>query len=245
MAITVVEVRNLSKVFNETRAVDDVTFELYQGEILGLLGPNGAGKTTIIQMLLGLTTPDNGTIRILGLELKAHREEILQQINFSSAYVSMPQSLTVWENLMVFARLYGLKKPKVRLHEVLQLLEMEDLRDKITRHLSSGQVTRVCLAKSLLNTPRVLFLDEPTASLDPNMADMTRVLLKRICKQTGLTILYTSHNMKEMEELSDRVLFLHQGKIIASGTPKEIIHLFAGQDLEEVFLKIARGQAKI
>jgi ABC-2 type transport system ATP-binding protein len=245
MANTVVEVRSLTKVFNGTRAVDDVSFDLYQGEILGLLGPNGAGKTTIIQMLLGLTTPDSGSVRILGLDFKAHREAILQQVNFSSSYVAMPQSLTVWENLRVFAQLYGIKNAAAKLMELIRLFEMEDIRNKLTRHLSSGQLTRVCLAKALLNMPKVLFLDEPTASLDPNMADKTRVLLKRICKQSGLTILYTSHNMKEMEELSDRILFLHLGRIIASGTPKEVIHLFAGQDLEEVFLKIARGQVKL
>ncbi len=245
MTKTIVEVRDLTKVFNGTVAVAGVSFDLYQGEILGLLGPNGAGKTTIIQMLLGLTTPDSGSVRILGLDLKTHREEILQQVNFSSAYVAMPQSLTVWENLKVFAQLYGVSDAKAKMSELLRLFEMEEIKDKLTRHLSSGQLTRVCLAKALLNAPKALFLDEPTASLDPNIADKTRVLLKRVCKQSGLTILYTSHNMKEMEELSDRILFLHLGRIIASGTPQEVIHLFAGQDLEEVFLKIARGKANI
>ena len=221
-----------------------VSFDLYQGEILGLLGPNGAGKTTIIQTLLGLTTLDSGRIRILGLDLKHHREEILQQVNFSSAYVALPQSLTIGENLKVFAQLYGVRNVKEKIREVLRLFEMEELEGKLTRHLSSGQLTRVCLAKSLLNSPKLLFLDEPTASLDPDIADKTRVLLKRVCKQTGLTILYTSHNMREMEEMSDRILFLHRGRITASGTPKEIVHLFHGQDLEEVFLNIARGKAK-
>jgi ABC-2 type transport system ATP-binding protein len=245
VAKAVVEVRDLIKTFGGTVAVAGVSFDLHQGEILGLLGPNGAGKTTIIQTLLGLTTPDSGQIRVLGLDLKHHQEEILQQVNFSSAYVALPQSLTIGENLKVFAKLYGVRNAKEKIQEVLRLFEMEELEGKLTRHLSSGQLTRVCLAKSLLNSPKLLFLDEPTASLDPDMADKTRVLLKRVCKQTGLTILYTSHNMREMEEMSDRILFLHQGRITASGTPKEVVHLFRGQDLEEVFLSIARGKVKV
>jgi ABC-2 type transport system ATP-binding protein len=243
VANNIVEVRGLVKSFDGTKAVDDVSFDLFQAEILGLLGPNGAGKTTIIQMLLGLTTSDRGEIRILGLDLASHREEILQQVNFSSAYVSLPQSLTIQENLKVFARLYGIQNAQEKIREVLELFEMEDLADKLTRHLSSGQLTRACMAKALLNSPKLLFLDEPTASLDPDIADKTRELLKRVCRQTGLTILYTSHNMKEMEEMSNRILFLHRGKIIASGKPKDVIHLFKGEDLEEVFLKIARGEA--
>jgi len=239
---TVVEVRGLSKSFNGTLVVDDVTFELYHGEILGLLGPNGAGKTTIIQMLLGLTTFDRGQIQILGMDLKSHKAEILQQVNFSSAYVALPQSLTIYENLYVFAQLYGVLNPAERIHEVLKLFEMDDLSEKLTRHLSSGQLTRACMAKALLNTPRILFLDEPTSSLDPDIADKTRELLKKVCKETGLTILYTSHNMKEMEEMSDRILFLHRGKIIASGPPNEVIHRFQGQNLEDVFLSVARGK---
>ena len=225
--------------------VDGVTFELYHGEILGLLGPNGAGKTTIIQMLLGLTTFDRGQIQILGMDLKSHKPEILQQVNFSSAYVALPQSLTIYENLYVFAQLYGVPNPAERIHEVLKLFEMDDLSDKLTRHLSSGQLTRACMAKALLNAPRILFLDEPTSSLDPDIADKTRELLKKVCKETGLTILYTSHNMKEMEEMSDRILFLHQGKIIASGSPNEVVDRFQGQNLEEVFLSVARGKTNI
>ena len=245
MAQTIVEVRNLRKTFNGTVAVDDVSFDIFQGEILGLLGPNGAGKTTIIQMLLNLTFPTSGQIRIFGLDLKKSREEILQKVNFSSAYVALPQSLTIFENLKVFAYLYGVSQPHQRIHEVLHLFEMEHLKDKLTRHLSSGQLTRVCMAKALLNSPKILFLDEPTASLDPDIADKTRELLKRVCNESGLTILYTSHNMKEMEEMSHRILFLHQGRMIASGTPKEVIHLFRGQDLEDVFLNIARGKIRV
>lgn len=244
MAKVVVEVKNLKKSFNETQAVAGVSFDIYEGEILGLLGPNGAGKTTIIQMLLGLTTRDEGKINILGLDLDRYREAILQQVNFSSAYVSLPLSLKVWENLKVFAKLYGVGHVQEKIDEVLALFEMEEIRNQLTRHLSTGQVTRLCLAKSLLNSPKVLFLDEPTASLDPDIADKTRSLLKRVCQKTGLTILYTSHNMREMEEMSDRILFLHRGKIIASGTPKEIIQQYQGEDLEEIFINIARGKTK-
>ena len=239
---SIVVVRDLVKAFGGITAVDNVSFDIVKGEILGLLGPNGAGKTTIIQILLGLTTSDSGRIQILGLDPKNQMEAILQQVNFSSAYVALPQSLTIGENLKVFAQLYGVRNIKEKISEVLDLFEMEDLKDKLTRHLSTGQLTRVCMAKSLLNSPKLLFLDEPTASLDPDIADKTRQLLKRVCEQTGLTILYTSHNMKEMEEMSDRILFLHKGRIIATGTPKEVIHLFQGEDLEAVFLSIARGE---
>jgi ABC-2 type transport system ATP-binding protein len=240
VAKRIVEVQGLTKRFGSVTAVDGVSFEIYEGEILGLLGPNGAGKTTIIQMLLGLTTPTGGTIRIFGLDPERYREAVLQRVNFSSAYVALPQSLTVQENLRVFVRLYGIPRPQAKIEEVLGLFELEDLRDKLVRHLSSGQLTRVCLAKALLNDPRILFLDEPTASLDPHMADRTRALLRTVSRRSGLTILYTSHNMREMEELSNRILFLHQGRIIASGTPEEVIHRFKGEDLEEVFLKVAR-----
>lgn len=245
MSKVVVEVKDLKKSFNGTQAVAGVSFTIYEGEILGLLGPNGAGKTTIIQMLLGLTTRDEGEISILGLDLDRNREAILQQVNFSSAYVSLPLSLKVWENLKIFAKLYGVAHVQEKIDEVLALFEMEEIRNQLTRHLSTGQVTRLCLAKSLLNSPKLLFLDEPTASLDPDIADKTRNLLKRVCDKTGLTILYTSHNMKEMEEMSDRILFLHHGKIIATGTPKEIIQQYQGQDLEEIFINVARGKNNV
>lgn len=241
MGHPVVEVDHLTKAFDGFIAVNDLSFSIEEGEILGLLGPNGAGKTTLIQMLLALITPTAGEIRILGRDLKRHREEILSQVNFSSTYVSMPTSLTLRENLTVFAKLYGIKKPESRIDELLEIFEITRLKNTLTRHLSSGQLTRLSLVKSLLNRPKVLFLDEPTASLDPDIADKTRTLLKSIREQSRLTLLYTSHNMKEMEEISDRILFLHQGKILASGTPAEVIQLFAERNLEDVFLKVARG----
>ncbi|MBI5493006.1 MAG: ABC transporter ATP-binding protein [Deltaproteobacteria bacterium] len=236
----IAEVLGLTKLFGHVRAVDDVSFKMYEGEILGLIGPNGAGKTTTLQMLLGLTTPTSGEIRIFGLELGSNREEILASVNFSSSYISLPYSLTVRENLMVFARLYGVKRPKDRIDELLRIFEIEGLKNTPARRLSSGQITRVCLCKALLNSPRILFLDEPTASLDPDIADKTRKLLKKIKDEKGLSILYTSHNMKEMEEMSDRIIFMDRGRVIAAGRPEDIKKEFKGEDLEEVFLKIAR-----
>jgi len=237
---TIVSVKNLKKAFNSFMAVDDVSFEIGKGEILGLLGPNGAGKTTIIHILLGLTIPTSGEIRIFDMDLAGNRREILNYINFSSSYVSMPMSLTVKENLRIFAMLYGIKNSAEKIEELLHAFEIYDLRDKLVRKLSSGQVTRVCLAKALLNDPKLLLLDEPTASLDPDMADKTRKLLKRFRDERGLTILYTSHNMREMEEMSDRIVFLDKGKVIATGRPEDVVKGFEKKNLEEVFIKVAR-----
>ena len=238
----IVQVRNLAKRFNGFTAVDGISFDIREGEILGLLGPNGAGKTTTIQMLLGLVTPSAGSIRMFGLDLDAHREEILGQVNFSSTYISLPFALTVEENLRVVAKLYGLSDISRRIDDVVKKLEMEAFRSKVTRKLSSGQMTRLALAKAILTEPKVLFLDEPTASLDPDIANKIRGLLKEVRRSNGLSVLYTSHNMKEMEEMSDRIIFLQRGKIVAEGTAQEIIERFGQQDLEEVFLKLAREQ---
>ncbi|MGB4703569.1 MAG: ABC transporter ATP-binding protein [Candidatus Saccharicenans sp.] len=236
------QVINLSKSFNSFQAVKNVSFELYPGEILGLLGPNGAGKTTIIHMLLGLTSPSSGEIRIFGLNpLKAReREKILNRMNFSSTYVAMPYSLKVREALMVFARLYGVKNARQKIDALLGQFELEDVADRPVRALSSGQMTRLNLAKAFINDPEILLLDEPTASLDPDIADRTRKYLIEVKKKRKMAILYTSHNMQEMEEISDRLLFLHHGEIIARGTPEELISRFRGEDLEDVFLKVAR-----
>lgn len=242
MSSPIVEVSHLTKRFGDFTAVDGVSFEIAPGEILGLLGPNGAGKTTTIQMLLGLITPTSGSIRMFGKDLGRHREEILSQVNFSSTYISMPYSLTVEENLWVVAKLYGLTHIPRRIDEVVKKLEMEEFRTKLTRRLSSGQMTRLTLAKAILTEPRILFLDEPTASLDPDIAYKIRALLKEVRQSAGLTVLYTSHNMREMEEMSDRIIFLQKGRIVAQGTAQEITARFGQRDLEEVFLKIAREQ---
>ncbi len=240
MSSPIVEVRGLTKRFGEFTAVNGISFAIQPGEILGLLGPNGAGKTTTIQMLLGLITPTAGSIRMFGLDLATHREEILQRVNFSSTYISMPYSLTVEENLRVVARLYGITHVDRRLDEVVKQLEMEEIRHRLTRKLSSGQMTRLTLAKAILTEPRVLFLDEPTASLDPDIAHKIRALLQDVRRSTGLSMLYTSHNMREMEEMSDRIIFMQRGNIVAEGTAQEIVKKFGQADLEEVFLKLAR-----
>ncbi len=242
MPAPIAEVKNLTKRFGDFTAVDGISFDIQPGEILGLLGPNGAGKTTTIQMLLGLITPTTGSIRMFGLDLATRREEILQQVNFSSTYISMPYSLTVEENLWVVAKLYGKADIKRRIDDVLKKVEMEDSRTKITRRLSSGQMTRLALAKAFLTEPKVLLLDEPTASLDPDIAHKIRALLKEVRRSSGLSILYTSHNMKEMEEMSDRIIFLQKGKIVAQGTAQAITQRFGQRDLEDVFLKLAREQ---
>jgi ABC-2 type transport system ATP-binding protein len=240
MTAPVLQVTNLCKRFGDFTAVDDVSFSMQPGEILGLLGPNGAGKTTTIHMLLGLITPTAGSIRVFGLDLSTHRETILERVNFSSTYISMPQSLTVEENLWVVARLYGMVDIARRVDQVLKKLEIEELRRKVTRHLSSGQLTRLTLAKAFLTEPKILFLDEPTASLDPDIAQKIRALLKEARRSSGISILYTSHNMREMEEMSDRIIFLQRGKIVAEGTARQIVARFGQADLEEVFLKLAR-----
>jgi ABC-2 type transport system ATP-binding protein len=240
MPTPILEIQNLTKQFGDFTAVDDVSFDIQPGEIVGLLGPNGAGKTTTIHMLLGLITPTSGSIRMFGLDLQSHRETILQQINFSSTYISMPFSLTPEENLRVMAKLYGMSNISQKIDEIIKRFEMEDLRHKMTRKLSTGQMTRLTLAKALMTEPKILFLDEPTASLDPDISHKIKAFLKEYRETTGLSILYTSHNMREMEEMSDRIIFLQRGKIVTQGTPKEIVQRFGEEDLEEVFLKIAR-----
>lgn len=240
MTSPVLEVRNLTKTFGDFTAVNGISFALHPGEILGVLGPNGAGKTTTMHMLLGLITPTSGTISMFGMDLETHREAILQQVNFSSTYMSMPQSLTVEENLWVVARLYGLPDVQRKIDDIVKKLEMGEFRHKVTRKLSSGQMTRLTLAKAFLTEPKILFLDEPTASLDPDIAHKIRALLKDEQRASGLSVLYTSHNMREMEEMSDRIIFLQKGNLVAEGTAAQIVARFGQTDLEDVFLKLAR-----
>ena len=236
----VLEVRDLVKTYGSTTALAAISLDVRRGEILGILGPNGAGKTTLLHILLGLTTPTSGSVRVLGYDLLTHREEILSRVNFSSAYTSLPYNLTVRENLTVFAHLYGVADPRRRIDAVLADLEIGRLADEMTGRLSSGQVTRVNLCKALINDPEMLLLDEPTASLDPDIADKVRKLLQRTRAERGLTILYTSHNMREVEEICDRVLFIHQGRILAEGSPAELSERFKTRGMEGVFLALAR-----
>jgi len=240
MTASVLDVRNLTKTFGDFTAVNGISFVLQPGEILGVLGPNGAGKTTTMHMLLGLITPTSGTISMFGMDLETHREAILQQVNFSSTYMSMPQALTVEENLWVVARLYGLSDIQRKIDDIVKKLEMGEFRHKVTRKLSSGQMTRLTLAKAFLTEPKILFLDEPTASLDPDIAHKIRGLLKDEQRASGLSVLYTSHNMREMEEMSDRIIFLQKGNLVAEGTAAQIVSRFGQTDLEDVFLKLAR-----
>lgn len=240
MPTPVLRVTQLTKRFGTFTAVSEVSFDIQPGEILGLLGPNGAGKTTTIQMLLGLITPTAGSIHMFGMDFSVEREAILQQVNFASTYLSLPQALTVEENLWIIARLYGLSQIPRRVEQIIKRLEMEAFRHKVTRKLSSGQLTRLTLAKALLTEPKILFLDEPTASLDPDIAHKIRAVLKEERRSSGMSILYTSHNMREMEEMSDRIIFLQGGKLVADGTASEIVTRFGQEDLEEVFLELAR-----
>ncbi len=254
MGENIVEVKDLTKKFDGRAggftAVDRLSFVIKEGEIMGLLGPNGAGKTTTIRMLLNLITPSSGSIRIFGLDFSGHTEEILQKINFSSSYTNMDWRLSAWENLMVFAKLYHVSSLKEKIRELMERFEIWELRNQRVNNLSSGEATRLNLCKSLINDPEVLFLDEPTASLDPYIADKTRKILKSIQKERSLTIIYTSHNMAELEKMCDYLVLLHKGKIIAKGNPTEVTKNILKiekeePDLEEVFLKIAGGVHEI
>jgi ABC-2 type transport system ATP-binding protein len=240
MADRAIEISSLTKSFGPVTAVDGLSFSVNRGEIFGLLGPNGAGKTTTIQLLLGLTTPTAGDIRVLGMRMPSQRLAILARVNFSSAYISLPSNLTVRENLRVFAGLYGVSRPQARIDSLLELFEVTDAAGRTTGALSSGQLTRVNLCKAFLNEPDVLFLDEPTASLDPDIAEKVRTVLRRLQRERGVTIVYTSHNMREVEVLCDRVLFLARGRAVAEGPPREVIARAQSESLEDVFIAIAR-----
>lgn len=238
---TVIEIKNLYKEFNKVPAVNGLSFEVHEGEICGLLGPNGAGKTTTIQMILDLITPTSGEIKIFGMDMRHHREEILSTMNFSSPYVSLPGNLTAWENLATFARLYSVKDVKGTIESLADFFEIRALLPKMTSSLSTGQLARLNLTKALLNSPKLMLLDEPTSSLDPDIADRTRKMLLKIRDERKVTMLYTSHNMEEVEEICDRVIFIQNGKFKDAGTPAELVAKYGRKDLNDVFLAIARG----
>ena len=236
-----IDAKNLSKSYERTKALDQLSFALKPGEILGLLGPNGAGKTTAIHILLGLLTPTSGEVKVLGLSPLNDRHVIAQRLNFSSAYVQCPSNLKVIENMTVFSKIYNVKNPKEKIASLLDTFEISHLRNRITGALSAGEKTRLNLAKCFLNDPALLLLDEPTASLDPEMADTVRKTLKKIQKQNNMGIVYTSHNMPEVEEICDRILFIHEGKTITQGSPQTIMNHFESKTLEQVFIKIVRS----
>jgi ABC-2 type transport system ATP-binding protein len=238
----VVVVEGLEKRFGEVRAVDGIGFTVARGETVALLGGNGAGKTTTISMLLGLLKPTSGLVRVFDADLARHRHRVLGRMNFSSPYVELPNRLTARQNLMVFARLYGIPEARSCIAKLARELELEALMDRKVGALSPGQKTRVALAKALINRPDLLLLDEPTASLDPDTADWVRHYLERYQQETGAAILLASHNMGEVERLADRVLMMRRGKIVDSGSPDDLLFRYSRQNLEEVFLDIARDR---
>ena len=236
------KVRNLTKKFNSTMAVKNISFEIEKNKTLGLLGPNGCGKTTSIGMMLGLITPTSGEILINGISLgPKNRIRLLSLMNFASPYIELPKKLTVKQNLEVYARLYGVIEIKKRVEEMVEDLNLQKFLNKKTGELSSGQKNRVALAKSLINKPKLLFLDEPTASLDPDVGDFIREYIEQYKKNNELTILLASHNMKEVERLCNKVIMMKQGKIVDSGTCGELISKHGRENLEDTFLKIARS----
>lgn len=238
----VITVRGLRKEFGKVTAVDRVSFTVERGEILGFLGPNGAGKTTTIAMLLGLVTPTTGTVEIFGKRMPDERQAVLQRVNFSSPYVAMPYGLSVRVNLHVFARLYAIPDARGKIAALAETFGVTRLLDRRVMGLSSGETARVNLVKAFLNDPEVLFLDEPTAALDPEAADTVRTLLLKLQRERGLTLFYTSHNMPEVERLSTRLLFIHHGRIVAEGTREEILRASQRRDLEDFFIGLARSE---
>lgn len=238
-----IKVQNLAKRFGDVTAVDDLTFDAREGEIIGLLGGNGAGKTTTISMLLGLLIPTSGSLEVLGADMLRNRYRVLPRINFSSPYVDLPKRLTSRENLMVYAQLYGIRNPAGRVRELSRDLDIDGLLDRPFGELSSGQKTRVSLAKSLLNEPELLLLDEPTASLDPDTADWVRSYLKDFQAARDATILLASHNMSEVERLCDDVLMMKQGRVVDRDSPAGLLSKYGRANMEDVFLDIARGRS--
>lgn len=238
----VLEVNNLSKKFGKFTAVNNISFSLKEEEILGLLGPNGAGKTTTIQMLLGTITPTSGTINYFGKNFAKYQQETLQLINYSSTFNSLQGRITVWENLLVFALLYQVKNIDKKIKELAKYFEVYELLDTKFRDLSSGEQTRVNIVKSLLNDPKILLMDEPTASLDPDIADKLLTFIENLRKKQKIAILYTSHNMPEVTRICDRVIFLDKGNIVAEDTPAGLIKKLNKPNLEHVFLEIVRGK---
>ena len=239
-------VKNLEKKFKDFTAVNNINFLINEGQTLGLLGPNGCGKTTTIGMLLGLIKPSNGQIFIDEKNLEnLNREKVLSKINFASPYVELPKKLTVRENLEIYGRLYGVKDLKNRIFDITDDLNLGSFINKRTGELSSGQKNRVSLAKSLINKPKILFLDEPTASLDPDIGDFVRKYIEEYKSKNKITILLASHNMKEVERLCDQVIMMKEGKIVDRGTCQSLIEKHGRNNLEDTFLKIARNKYEL
>ena len=240
------KVKNLIKKFKSTFAVNNISFEIKKNDTLGLLGPNGCGKTTSIGMMLGLITPTSGEIFIDEIKLNSqNRIKLLSLMNFASPYIELPKKLTVKQNLEIYARLYGVSNKEERIEELVEDLNLNKFLNKKTGELSSGQKNRVSLAKSLINKPKLLFLDEPTASLDPDVGDFVREYLEKYKNNNELTMLLASHNMKEVERLCNNIIMMKKGKIVDKGTCDELITKHGRKNLEDTFLKIARSENEL
>ena len=237
---TPLEIIGLSKIYEEKKAVKDISFKVNKNEIVGILGPNGCGKTTTIGMILGLLKPTSGKVLINGINIEKKRVELLNNLNFISPYVELPKKLTVKQNLVVYGKLYDVKNLKSKIEYLSEKLRLEEIINKITGELSSGQKNRVSLAKSIINDPPVLLLDEPTASLDPETGDFVRGFLEDYQKEKGTSILLASHNMSEVERLCSSVLMMNSGSIIDQGSTEKLIKKHGRKNMEEVFLKLTR-----
>jgi len=237
-----IEINNLSKWYNNILAVKNINFKITKGSIVGLLGPNGCGKTTTIGMMLGLIKPTSGTVFINGqnIENENNRTKILEKVNFISPYVELPKKLTVEENLKVYGKMYGVNNLEKKISDLMEQLNLFEFKKRKTGELSSGQKNRVSLAKALINDPEILLLDEPTASLDPDVGDYIRTYIETFASKQGATILLASHNMNEVERLCNEVMMMKNGKIIDKGTCDSLINKHGRKNLEETFLKIVR-----
>ena len=235
-----IEINNLNKSFGNILAVKNINFKIDKGTIIGLLGPNGCGKSTTIGMMLGLIKPTSGTVVINGQNIENNRTNLLEKMNFISPYIELPKKLTVEENLKVYGRLYGVKNLESKISELMEKLNLTQFKKRKTGELSSGQKNRVSLAKALVNDPEILLLDEPTASLDPDVSDYIRTFIEDFASKKGTTILLASHNMNEVERLCHEVMMMKNGEIIDRGTSSDLINKHGRKNLEEVFLKIVR-----
>jgi ABC-2 type transport system ATP-binding protein len=240
-----IEVINLSKSYKNKKAVDNINFKVEEDQIIGLLGPNGCGKTTTIAMILGLLKPSAGKVLINNKNIEDHRISLLHKMNFISPYIELPKKLTVKQNLIVYGKLYSVKNLSDRIEYLTDKLRLDKFLNNITGELSSGQKNRVSLAKSLINDPTVLLLDEPTASLDPETGDFVRTFLKEYKKERKISILLASHNMDEVQRLCSSILMLKNGAIIDRGSPEELINKHGRKNLEEVFLKLVRDKNEL
>ena len=237
-----IEINNLSKQYKRASAVKNISFKINKGKIIGLLGPNGCGKSTTIGMMLGLIKPTSGVVLINGKNIENNRTSLLEKINFISPYIELPKKLTIQENLEIYGRLYGVKNLKNKILELMEMLNLTEFRKRKTGELSSGQKNRVSLAKALVNDPEILLLDEPTASLDPDVGDYVRGVIENFSSKNNATILLASHNMNEVERLCDEVMMMKNGEIIDQGKSVDLVSKHGRKNLEEVFLKIVRNK---